>query len=183
MIARFPGRSRTQRIVHRVLQARHHIEPRNEAVSVPPALVGLMTVEVANRFAMLNITDQEHLINVAGRLQDAGANDDLVTAGLLHDIGKFAPGVTIRVTDRVARVTLGHLAPASMARLAQRPLPPRRWSALWVLSRHARISAELVGQARYNARVQWLIANHERQGPFSDPDLLLLIAVDEDNDL
>lgn len=169
-------------IGRRIRQVQRHAFAGNRAVNVPPHLYRLILPRLHCRFSNLGPGDQRHLVAVAWRLQKAGANDDLVTAGLLHDIGKSAPGVTIRVTDRVARVVLGRLVPAALARLAQRPHPPRCGSALWVLARHPAAGADLVGQAGYNARVQWLIANHERSEPVNDPDLLLLIAVDEASD-
>ncbi len=134
------------------------------------------------RFRTPPISDQRHLIEVAGSLSRNGADVDLVAAGLLHDIGKAAPGVAVRLPDRVAKVLLECLAPDLIARLALRERAPRIGSALWVLARHAQAGAEVARQAGYNERVQWLIAHHERRGLIDDSDLRCLIAADESGD-
>lgn len=132
---------------------------------------------------MLRTTDQQHLLAVAESLSRNGAGDDLVAAGLLHDIGKAAPGITIRLGDRVTKVLLDYLAPGAVARLARRQRAPRYGAALWVLVRHAQTGADLAGQAGYNQRVQWLIANHDGKDPIDDPELQHLIAADVASDL
>ena len=176
-----PRRLSVQGLGPRLQQVRRHILARNDRVEIPQSLDRLLLPGVETRFRQLRTSDQQHLIAVAESLSRNDAGDDLVTAGLLHDIGKAAPGITIRLTDRVAKVLLENLAPIAIAHIS-RQRAPRYGNALWVLARHAQTGSELAAQAGYDQRVQWLIANHERSEPVNDPDLLLLIAVDEASD-
>jgi len=166
----------------RIRQVRTHTFAGNHAVEIPSTLSRLLLPGIETRFRTLRTSDQQHLIDVAGSLSRNGAGEDLVAAGLLHDIGKAAPGITIRLTDRVAKVLLEYLAPGAIASLALRERPRRFESALWVLARHAHSGSDIARRAGYNERVQWLIANHERRDLIDNPDLRRLFAADESGD-
>jgi len=174
-----PARASVQGVWPRLRQVRRHAFASNHQVDIPQGLARFLVPVVEAGFHMLRTSDQEHLIAVAESLARCGASDDLVTAGLLHDIGKAAPGITIRLTDRFAKVLVECAAPNMLTRPASQRQPPRIGATLWVLAGHAEAGAELAGRAGYNERMQWLIANHDRKGPIEDPGLQLLIAADK----
>lgn len=176
-----PGRLSVQGLGPRLQQVRRHILARNDRVEIPQSLDRLLLPSVETRFRQLRTSDQQHLIAVAESLSRNDEGDDLVTAGLLHDIGKAAPGITIRLTDRVAKVLLENLAPIAIAHIS-RQRAPRYGNALWVLARHAQTGSELAAQVGYDQRVQWLITNHDQKGTIDDHDLQPLIAADGADD-
>jgi HD-like signal output (HDOD) protein len=118
---------------------------------------------------------------VAQSLRDQDAPPTLVTAGLLHDIGKAVPGTSVRLVDRVAKVLLASIAPNQLALLAASQAPRWPLGGVWVLSRHARHGGELARRWGYPERVAWLVEHHEDR-QVSDPQLALLMAVDDGSD-
>ncbi len=146
-------------------------------VDLPELLDVLLTTLARERFRSLPASDQRHLIQVATSLAQAGASSNTVTAGLLHDIGKWAPGVPIRLHHRVAKVVLETVHPGTLNRLRKHSAPPRGLTALWILACHPRHGAELAAEWGYPERVAWLIGHHEDTSS-SDPDLRLLIEAD-----
>jgi HD-like signal output (HDOD) protein len=131
-----------------------------------------------SRFEALCAADQRHLIGVARLLEKAGAPDEVVCAGLLHDIGKAMPGMHVTLPSRGAWVILRRLLPRAAATLAMRTDPPRACGGMWVLARHAEHGASLLADAGYPERVCWLVAHHERPD-IDDPGLCALIAADD----
>lgn len=138
----------------------------------------LLTAEAAQTFAMLTPGDQRHALAVAAWLDQHGASESLVTAGLLHDIGKAHPTIRVHLPDRVAKVLLSRLAPAWLARIAAWTRPHWPLDGLWVLSRHAAVGARMVREWGYPERVAWLVGHHEDR-TVTDPELALLVAVDD----
>jgi HD-like signal output (HDOD) protein len=146
-------------------------------VTLPPSLDGLLHGAARERFLALPGSDQAHLVDVATRLAAAGGSDDLVTAGLIHDVGKSVPGITVRIPDRVAKVLLDAIAPGMRHRIAAQAAAPRIGKGVWVLCRHAGTGAALAQESGYPDRVVWLIAHHEEQG-LDDAELEALQAID-----
>jgi putative nucleotidyltransferase with HDIG domain len=133
-------------------------------------------------FRALPAFDQAHLVRVVLWLRRHGVTDsDLLTAGLLHDIGKSHNGARVSTIDRSARVVLRRFSPRMMEWLAREPAPGwRKGFALAV--HHPSIGAEMAADLGCNERVCWLIANHETSGIESrDPDLALLIRADHES--
>lgn len=138
----------------------------------------LLTPEAARAFASLSPGDQRHAIAVARWLDEQGASTDLVTAGLLHDIGKAIPGTRVRLPDRIAKVMLARVAPGTLATIAVWAQPQWPLGGLWVLSRHAAVGGEMVRQWGYPERVAWIVQHHEDDS-VTDPELAMLVAIDD----
>ena len=107
--------------------------------------------------------DARHAERTAEILRRLGADDELVTAGLLHDIAK--PPDT-RLWHRVAGVVLSRIAPRVRRRLARGDTTFARYLD------HARIGAEEARRQGASDRVVFLIAGHHSP-PRSDDARLL----------
>jgi hypothetical protein len=161
----------------RVSQAFAYHHAANVAVRVSPRLATLVNDAIAPSFYRLGPADRAHLVAVATWLADHGGSEGLVTAGLLHDIGKAVPGAHVSLVERAASVLLHATWPNGRHRIAALDQPPRIGTGLWVIARHARVGATILANAGYSQRVQWLVANHERTD-LDDPELHALIAAD-----
>lgn len=142
----------------------------------------LLTTEAARAFALLSPGDQRHAVAVAAWLDQYGASTNLVTAGFLHDIGKAHPVFNVHLTDRIAKVILSRLAPGRLATIAAWPEPRWPLGGLWILSRHAEVGGQLVRLWGYPERVAWIVEHHE-DAAVTDPELALLVAIDDGRSL
>jgi hypothetical protein len=164
------------RVTHRLSQvAAHFTAP--EQVDLPESLAHLLTPPARERLQSLSASDHRHLIDVATSLFEAGASSHTITAGLLHDIGKAAPGTRLRLHHRVAKVIIETIHPGTLHKLRAKSSPPRGMTPLWVLACHPHLGANLAATWGYPDRVVWLIANHENTH-LPAPDLQQLIAAD-----
>lgn len=132
----------------------------------------------AAAFRALPVHDQAHLCRVHRSLLSGGVVDrDLLTAALLHDLGKATASGRVRLPDRVVRVLLARLTPGVLRRLARLPAPPwRRGIALAV--HHPAVGAARAAALGCSPRACWLIAHHEDPSAMDDPDLARLAAAD-----
>lgn len=115
------------------------------------------------RYALSAEADERHARRTADALRRMGADEELIAAGLLHDIAK--PRET-RLWHRIAGVVLESVAPRVRARLAQGD---------GVLARyldHARRGAEEARRRGATERVVRLIARHHDR-PVSDEERML----------
>jgi putative nucleotidyltransferase with HDIG domain len=120
------------------------------------------------------VRTMRHAESIAAR-DGAGASNDLLTAALLHDVGKGP----LRVEDRVLYVLLRALSPRLLERIAQ-PDGARWRDALWRLRHHSEAGAAMLREAGSSARVVELTARHHHDpAPPDDAELLCLIAADE----
>jgi hypothetical protein len=126
----------------------------------------------------LPIHDQSHLCRVYRTLRDDGATDrDLLTAALLHDLGKASEAGHVRLGDRIVRVVLARLAPRLLRRLARLPAP--RWRlGLALAVHHPTLGADRAAALGCSPRVCWLIAHHEDRDARHDPDVTRLAEAD-----
>ncbi len=121
------------------------------------------------RYALSAGADERHARRTAEALRRMGADEELIVAGLLHDIAK--PRET-RLWHRIAGVVLESVAPGVRARLAQGD---------GVLARyldHARRGAEEARRRGATERVIRLIARHHDR-PASDEERMLHLADSE----
>ncbi|HEV2250211.1 MAG TPA: HD domain-containing protein [Candidatus Limnocylindria bacterium] len=95
--------------------------------------------------------DARHAERTADILRELGADLDLVTAGLLHDMAKPA---TTQVWHRVAGVLLARFAPRVRRELARGDSTFARYLD------HARLGAEMARRQGASDRVVFLIAGH-----------------------
>ena len=107
--------------------------------------------------------DERHARRTADILRSAGADEELVLAGLWHDIAK---PVETRLWHRIAAVLLEHGAPAVRRRLA------RGDTVLGRYLDHPRRGAALAARRGASPRVVALIAGHH-QAPRTNDEALL----------
>lgn len=142
-------------------------------------LAAILTEPRAAAFRSLSPYDQAHLCRVVHLLQHQGVDDpDLLTAGLLHDLGKAGVEGRVRLIDRVARVLLRRGSPRLLHHWGQLPAP--RWRrGLAVAEHHAALGAEHAARLGCSARTCWLIRYHEDAAMGERyPELALLAAAD-----
>lgn len=145
--------------------------------AIPGAVASWLRPGTVELFQRLAPADQAHAIDVAMGLARLGAPRDLVTAGLLHDIGKVQDPYHITVADRIAHVLLCRFARVIVDRLRRSVSPRRGTQGLWMLSVHNLAGAAIVRDLGYGDRVQWLVRQHQAPDP-EDPDLRLLQVMD-----
>ena len=107
--------------------------------------------------------DARHALRTAQILRAIGADEELIAAGLLHDIAK-PPATTL--WHRVAGVLLARFAPRVRRQLAQGDSTFARYLD------HARLGAEEARRMGASDRVVFLIAGHHSP-PLSDDARLL----------
>lgn len=126
-------------------------------------------VEQTLRYALSSGVDERHAARTADALRALGADEELIAAGLLHDIAK--PRET-RIWHRIAGVLLEHFAPALRDRLTR---------GTGVLARyldHPRLGAEEARRRGASERLIRLIARHHE--PPRDEDERLLHRADRE---
>jgi hypothetical protein len=146
---------------------------RRRQASLPDRYKHALPNDVIMAWSRLAPYDQHHLLAVSADLQRGGATDQVIVAGLLHDIGK-AGGVSL--VDRVACVLLGRFLPGTLRRLKR---PPPGLNGLHLLTRHAEEGARLLERAGMPPEVVWLVRHHE--AALDDPALRALQVADRRN--
>lgn len=115
------------------------------------------------RYALAPGADERHAQRTAEALRRLGADEELIVAGLLHDIAK--PSGT-RLWHRIAGVLLELVAPGARARIARGDGVFARYLD------HARRGAEEVRRRGATERVVRLIARHHDRPTNADERLL-----------
>lgn len=129
-------------------------------------------------FMRLSRYDQRHLRAVHDFLVRQGeSNADLLTAALLHDLGKAALGGHVRLIDRTLNVLLAAWTPALHRRLTKLPAPSWRIG-LVLAARHPELGAAWAHELGLPERVCWLIAHHADLPIPDDPALRRLVEAD-----
>ena len=151
------------------------------------AVAALLSPEELQLFLAQRPRDRRHAVLTMRHLRriatSAGStpSEELLTAALLHDIGKGP----LRVEDRILYVLLNAVSSDLVDHLATEHGPrPRR--ALWQLRHHAALGAAMLTAAGSTPRVVSLTAAHHLPPPpdadadaDADPGLAWLISADE----
>jgi hypothetical protein len=137
---------------------------------VPKGELGLLseylTPPQAELFLRMPRCDQRHGLDVFCALQRKQHHDhDLLTAGLLHDVGKTSG--RLRLWHRVLIVLINALRPELLSRLASDE--PRSWRyPFFVHQQHPELGAELAQAAGCSPIAVELIRRHQ-EPPTSNP--------------
>lgn len=162
----------------RIVQGLRGLAPAQAGSDVDRSALELLTPEQRKRFDSMPAFDQQHLCRVANHLRARGVTDpELVTAGLLHDIGKTDGTTSVRLSDRVAKVLLKRASPGTLHKIAQ-GYPAGRFPGLALTMLHPEIGANAARQMGCSDRTCWLILNHEADDDLGDPDLAMLQQAD-----
>ena len=158
-------------LVYRLWQVRQQLG------SAPP-LTSKEQLEVARwlpasalpLFQSMSRADQQHALRVCRGLQARGcANQDMLAAALLHDVGKARGNVPFWTRPLIV---LGkRLAPRLLARLAVHPRAAQsRWrQALGYAWWHAEIGADMAAQVGLSERsVLYIRTHHQANGPAAE---------------
>lgn len=155
---------------------------RPNAGDPPPVPVDAdarLTDAMRMQFRILSNADQRHLLAVYTSLREQGADDDTVTAGLIHDVGKACRRCSHNVAQRTAHVLLNRFLPRPYRRFAAMVHVPEILWSMQVLANHAERGAKAAGQQGYPPRVCDLVRTHESGGDADDRELRLLREADD----
>ena len=135
----------------------------------PLVAMELLAPHQAALFRAMERRDQRHALEVMRRLEDVGVRErDLLVAALLHDCGKGAVPIWLRIVKVLSPGTLTNIA---------RPAGPRWRTAAYRLLHHAELGAVLAEAAGVSALTASLIRG--RVDAESQPRLMLLMAADD----
>ena len=155
--------------------------PIPDAALTPHLAPALLTL-----YRRMHPSEQAHSFAVLQRLQAAGQTDpDLLTASLLHDVGKIRSPLSI--FDRILVVLARRFLPRRASRWGQVPLASLQGQAEPVGFRrpfvtaacHPAWGADLASEAGASPRTCDLIRRHQDADPSGDPLLLALHSADD----
>ncbi len=154
---------------YRTRQVVHALRPQINEADLEYAR-SLLNEAQRDLFFAMQRRDQRHGLEVASRLRPQTDNRDLLTAALLHDCGKGAVPVWLRI--------LNVLSPEALSRLASEN--GRSWRrAAYRLAHHARLGARLADGAGASPTTVRLIRGEAE--PDEEPLLALLYAADDES--
>jgi hypothetical protein len=130
------------------------------------------------QFRALGPGDQHHLLRVYRYLVAHGADEETVTAGLLHDVGKACRACNITIAHRAMHVFLTRLLPGPYRKVIGRESGPGWTKELRLLAHHPRRGAEAARMAGYDPEIVRLVADHEQVPGPADTRLALLREAD-----
>jgi hypothetical protein len=138
---------------------------------------GWLTPSLFAVFCKMNPAEQYHAYCVRQTLVEAGCIDpDLLTAALLHDVGKsYMP---LAVWEKVLVVLGGRFAPQTMKALGNKPDDVRWWSRAFVNAmQHPAWGGEMVAAGGGTPLAVELVRRHQEKVPPNDPLHPLLSAL------
>ncbi len=157
------------RALYRTRQVVHALRPQIDDADLEYAR-SLLNAAQGDLFFAMQRRDQRHALEVASRLRPQTDNPDLLTAALLHDCGKGAVPVWLRILNVLSPALLGHLAAEN---------GPSWRRAAYRLAHHARLGARLAADAGSSATTVRLIRGEAE--PDEAPLLALLYAADDES--
>ncbi len=128
----------------------------------------ILTPDQMNLFLQMQHSEQRHALNVLHTIQGWGETDpDLLTAALLHDVGKIrAP---LRLWERVLIVLGQTFAPRRVAAWGE--ASPQGWRRPFVVAeQHPAWGGELASEAGTSPGAVSLILHHQSAEPASRAD-------------
>lgn len=145
-------------ISYRIWQFRQSFKPPLTQQDWDRIRLYLSPVEVA-LFIKMPVPDQNHSYRVFRSLVDGGELDeDLIKAGLLHDIGKGKH--PLRRWERIIAVLVCGISPGTALSWGK-GVPEGFKRPLVIIHQHPDWGAELARQAGGSELLIWLIQNHE----------------------
>lgn len=153
------------------------IRPEESSGALPAQLLSPGALSL---FQAMPRYDRRHALGVLRTLQERGYTDqDLLTAALLHDVGKTVHQVgALRLWHRVAVVLMRAFWPGLLEQLEQEASGSWR-RPFFVQQHHATIGAELARQVGCSPEAVALIQRHEDlPGQVQEPLLAALQAAD-----
>jgi hypothetical protein len=136
----------------------------------------LLSADLLELFMRMPRLEQNHAVAVCKTLEQRGVHSpDLLSAALLHDVGKveYFP----RIWERVLTVLIGHITPKLASKLAQ-GMPKGLRRGFVIHNCHAEWGADLARSAGASARTVYLINKHH-SNPGEDIELAALQVVDD----
>jgi hypothetical protein len=159
-------------LVYRSEQFRQYLGLRSEPPDLSVAR-GILTPAQMALFLRMQVGEQAHSLDLLRRLQEAGETDpDLLTAALLHDVGKSR--CPLRVWQRVWIVLATQLLPSRLQAWADVPSPldgQPWWVRLSAVAvHHPAWGAELSQAVGCSPRAVSLIRRHQDRASLDPQD-------------
>ena len=143
----------SSRALYRTRQVFHALWPRVPAEDLADARL-LMSPAEAGLFASMERRDQRHALEVMRRLREHSDRRDVLMAALLHDCGKGAVPVWLRIL---------HVAVPRLGRVVGKEGAPGWRGAAYRLHHHVKLSARLVQEAGSSDVTVRLVAGKPRE--------------------
>jgi hypothetical protein len=146
------------RLTYRIHQFKQALLPASQPVTTDQVRLHLTPPQLA-LFRQLQPSEQWHAFAVLQKLKESRQNNsDLLTAALLHDIGKIL--YPLKVWERVVIVVMNRVSPALVQRWGQES--PQGLSKPFVVAcHHAEWGADLAARAGASKLTVDLIGRHE----------------------
>ncbi len=165
-----------QGVFYRVSQVWNALTARPDKDSLK-AVECLLSSELMELFSRMQPSEQVHCLQVYGKLKASGeTNQDLLTAALLHDVGKIRS--PIRIWERVEVVLLKKFFPEKVKEWGNGSIST--WRKPFVVAQnHPEWGAELASRAGASVLTVALIRRHQeteqekKLNYFSEEDCLL----------
>ena len=162
---------------YRVQQGVRGLLSRFRAVDDEPAKAYLAP-KASSLYARMDKADRAHCLRVFAWLQEQGQDDpDLLTAALLHDVGKST--TQIGVWHRSVKVLLKRLSPDRWQSLSRPTAPDSLRYPFYVLDVHPFLGSHMAAKAGCSKTTVWLIRHHETEPDPNDPRYPLMRALQD----
>ena len=166
----------TRRIRYRIWQFFSMVRSSFQPVDIEYVKAKLPSPSLLALFTRMPRMEQNHGVSVCKALEQQGEYPpELLTAALLHDVGKIKHFP--RLYERVFVVLIYYFAPSLATKLAQGPAKGFRRGFV-IRSRHAGWGADLVRHAGASVRIVNIVSTHHSE-PDDDEELTALQAVDD----